>query len=358
MKTKHIAGVSIGLITIASQAGAGTVGYEKYTYDAAWNIVEKQINDQITSFDYEGNAIKSNSLGTTYLKDEAGRLQGESCSGQTEKKISYQFGDKVTRFEKDGNTTEFYYNAEGQLVGKKTTGQTEEFAWDGLGLVLRNGQTFANEEHLAGGIPAIANDEVMVSDHLGSTLSVGGEVFESTAFGEGLEDARFTGKPFVSELESFVFKCRNYSTRESCWTTSDPIGFPDGINNLAYVGGDPLSRFDPLGTTQMECERTVEVENTDSNASPKPKVRIKFVMQYTETTHPTVKPGTIEIVHGEFSWDNPQIPNLSGGSVADEQGSTDYEYWKDISCTAKARYFSTPKWFEATTTIFSEHWEK
>jgi RHS repeat-associated protein len=112
---------------------------------------------------------------------------------------------------------------------------------------MRKNQTFANEEHVVGGVPTIAGNEVIVSDYLGSTLNLGENGIESTAFGEGLETGFFTGKPFFEELESFVFKHRNYISNKAKWSTMDPSGFPDGSNSLAYVP-DPLKQVDPLGT--------------------------------------------------------------------------------------------------------------
>lgn len=246
MKTKHIAGASIGLIALASTAGAGVVGCEKYSYDAAGNVVEKQIDGKITRFGFEGNTIRTSDQGTTCVHDEAGRLLGESSKEGAKRSFSYQYGDKVTKVENGGTTTELFYNAEGHLVGK-AGGQTEAFAWDGLGLVMRKKQAFANEEHMVGGVPAIANGEVIVSDHLGSTLNQGINSFESSAFGEGMERGLLTGKPFIEELDGFVFARRNYSAAGLRWNSADPSGYPDGCNSYAYVQNRPIDRFDRLG---------------------------------------------------------------------------------------------------------------
>lgn len=262
--TKHWAGITAGILSLAGYASAASLGSEKYTYDASGNVVAKKIGDQMIQFSFEGNTLKKNNLGTTYLHDDAGRLVGESRDGRVERKLSYQFGDKVTRVEKGGNTAEFYYNAEGQLVGKNAGGQAETFAWDDRSLVMRGNQAYVNEEHVVGGVPAMIGKEVAVSDRTGNTLSVGKASIEATAFGQGLEGGLFTGKPFVKELEGFVFKHRNYSAKDLRWTTADPSGFPDGFNNYQYALANPNSFVDPYGL-DVEWATTTETGVTGTN---------------------------------------------------------------------------------------------
>lgn len=250
MKIIHYTALSFSIAILSGPAGAEIVEREKYRYDPAGNIIEKEVAGEVTRFVYKGNVLKSDSQGTEYLHDDAGRLRGESRNGRTKRELSYQYMDKITRVKENGASTQLFYNAEGNLVGKSAELGTEVFAWDGLGLAIRGEQLFVNEEHLVGGVPAIMNGQVAVSDPLGSTLGRGGDSFDSTAYGQGLEGALFTGKPFVKELRAFVFKHRSFSPRMIRWGSVDPAGYPDGKNNYAYVGGDPLTRYDAMGLAQ------------------------------------------------------------------------------------------------------------
>ena len=228
---------------------------ERYVYDASGNIVEKQLGDQVTNFDYTGNILKGSSFNAEqkqYRYDEAGRLVGESKGGQIVRELTYQFADKVTKVKNNGESSELFYNAEGQLVGTKSAGKTESFAWDGLALVSRGAKSYTIEEHIVGGVPAMIGNGVTVSDMIGSTLSVGKESYSGTVFGEGLENGLFTGKPFVEELGGFIFKYRNYSPFKIRWTSSDPSGYPDGSNSHIYVKNDPINFFDLLGLAACE----------------------------------------------------------------------------------------------------------
>jgi len=154
--TRHLAGITAGILTLAGYASAATLGSEKYTYDASGNIIEKSIDGVVTKMTYD----KSNRLAgfqtagqakLTTTCDNAERLLDESRDGRSERKLTYQYGDKVTRVEKGETTTELLYNAEGQLVARSAGGPAETFAWDGLGLAMRGGQAFVNEEHLLTG---------------------------------------------------------------------------------------------------------------------------------------------------------------------------------------------------------------
>ena len=80
-----------------------------------------------------------------------------------------------------------------------------------------------------------------------NTLAVNGNPVEMTSFGEtGNKNAFFTGKPMVDEL-GYSFLFRDYNPNQGKWTTSDPLGYPDGWNNLAYVNNRASIAWDWLG---------------------------------------------------------------------------------------------------------------
>ena len=58
--------------------------------------------------------------------------------------------------------------------------------------------------------------------------------------------AMFTGKPHVAEL-GYAFLFRNYNSSLGKWSTSDPLGYPDGWNNFAYGNNKVTNGFDYLG---------------------------------------------------------------------------------------------------------------
>ena len=111
----------------------------------------------------------------------------------------------------------------GQIATAKTKGGTESFLWDGLALISRNETEYVNEPYVTGGNPILADDKVLFNDM-----------------------AMFTGKPYIGEL-GYAFLFRNYRPGLGKWQTSDPLGYPDGWNNFAYVNNGVTMHFDFLG---------------------------------------------------------------------------------------------------------------
>jgi len=69
-----------------------------------------------------------------------------------------------------------------------------------------------------------------------------------TAFGDSDDPAAmFTGKPQVEEL-GHVFLFRNYRAELGKWQTADPLGYPDGWNQLAYCNNGVVGAIDYNGT--------------------------------------------------------------------------------------------------------------
>jgi RHS repeat-associated protein len=138
----------------------------------------------------------------------------------------------------------------------------EKFFWDGLALIKRStnvdGQkaadatSYLNEPAVTGGNPILADEHVLFNDMLGTTLGTYGKEFKEinrTTFGSGSEKGFFTGKPYVKELGA-VFLFRNYRPELGKWQTSDPLGYPDGWNNFAYVNNWVTNCIDWLGMTE------------------------------------------------------------------------------------------------------------
>ena len=239
---------------------------EFYTYDEQGNLAEKKIGEISCTYKYD----KANQLTSfngpegerTYKYDKAGRLLEEYLNGELDVSYKYGYLDKVIEINRKGKVTKFKYDAMGMLIEKiLPDGQSEKWVWDGIALVARGNDIYVNEPHASGGIPILTKTDKGVryhtSDILGTTLwstDMKGNRIDSYAdtsvFGEGSiqhdRAARFTGKPYDEDLQAFVFPYRNYKSSLVRWTSSDPSGFPDGINNH-YYAAIPTIGIDPLG---------------------------------------------------------------------------------------------------------------
>ena len=203
------------------------------------------------AFDGANQLVSSTSDGVTvrYAYDAAGRLVREGGR-------AYRYGylDKVLSVTEGKRSYTYAYHVDGQLArADYGDGRAEDFAWDGLALVRRGGESFICEPHVGGGNP-IASSEgtAYFNDILGTTVGTKSRrrytAAALTAFGEPIQTSQafFTGKPQVEGLGR-VFLYRNYRASLAKWQTADPLGYPDGWNQLAYGVNSPLMGRDLFG---------------------------------------------------------------------------------------------------------------
>ena len=249
------------LLTVTDAAGNIL---ESYKYDAAGNVLARTNNGKTVSFSYDkANQLVSqiNSDGSVikFSYDAAGRMIKEG-----NKAFYYGWNDKVISIVNNGKITHSYnYLASGQLSQAVINGKINTYHWDNLALIRNNAINYINEPHMTGGAIAAsygAENKVMFNDNLATTLGTfDGDSFtasEVTAFGRAKNPAFYTGKPHISGL-GYNFLHRNYRADLNKWQTADPIGYPDGYNNYAYVNNRFINCFDIFG-----CDGTYEKKST------------------------------------------------------------------------------------------------
>ena len=235
---------------------------ERYIYDPAGNRLSKTINGVTTTYTYyKANQLVTSTVNgktTHYKYDAAGRMIQAG-----DKKYIYNGNNKVVAVWQNGKTiARFEYNIDGQIAKAIYGDKVEEFMWDGLALIWRSGVTYINEPYVTGGNPVMAGDDVLFNDMLGSTLAVNGKAVAMTSFGETADkNAFFTGKPMIDEL-GYSFLFRDYNPNQGKWTTTDPLGYPDGWNNLAYCNNAVSLSIDWLGASCLLLHSWEELPGT------------------------------------------------------------------------------------------------
>ena len=244
---------------------------EYYAYDRQGNIIEKRMGDKVYKYTYDtGNQLKEMSSPEgkrEYFYDRAGRLVSEKLNGEIDVEYKYGYLDKVIEVNRRGKITKFAYDGFGMLAQKTFhDGSTEVWVWDGLALIRRGSDIYVNEPHVSGGVPILSKTDEGVRYHehdfLGTTLwstdtkgNLVKDYQDTTIFGEGSiqhdRSARFTGKPYDEDLQAYVFPHRNYDASTARWRSSDPAGYPDGINNQFYAAVLTLV-IDSLGLATLE----------------------------------------------------------------------------------------------------------
>ena len=203
--------------------------------------------------------------------DAAGRLVREG-----NRTYRYGYLDKVLSVTDGKRSYRYAYHVDGQLArADYGEGGSEDFLWDGLALIRRGDESFVNEPHVGGGNPVVSSKGMTYfNDVLGTTVGVregrGSSRLKSkrrytaaalTAFGEPLKTFQtfFTGKPEVEGLGR-VFLYRNYRASLAKWQTADPLGYPDGWNQLAYGRNSPFSGCDEFGAYWVECQSSCWIQ--------------------------------------------------------------------------------------------------
>ena len=223
-----------------------------FTYDKANQLATSTTGDKVTNYAY----------------DAAGRLIKEGSVASGFKTYSYGYLDKILEVQENGEQiAAFDYHVGAQIAKAIHGDKTENFLWDGLALIHRGDNSFVNEPYVTGGNPILSSkDGVMFNDMLGTTLGVAENgkftTTPKTAFGQPTASQPnnstteidkvgfFTGKPYIGEL-GYAFLFRNYRADQDKWQTKDPLGYPDGWNNLAYVNNGVTSAIDWLGGETM-----------------------------------------------------------------------------------------------------------
>jgi RHS repeat-associated protein len=117
---------------------------------------------------------------------------------------------------------------------------------------------------------------VLFNDMLGTTIGTlqmdKFNSFKRDAFGKLFANSTnneynmFTGKPNVAGL-GYAFLFRNYRANLGKWQTADPLGYPDGWNNLAYVNNGVTDNIDMFGLANMTTQQQRKVINALINTS-------------------------------------------------------------------------------------------
>ena len=80
----------------------------------------------------------------------------------------------------------------------------------------------------------------------GTGLGPGGSAFDEYGIGPGTSRFRYTGQYWLGD-DFHYYRARIYDPRLGRFLQPDPIGYGDGMNMYAYVGGDPVNFTDPSG---------------------------------------------------------------------------------------------------------------
>lgn len=264
------------LIELNHSKGTATLISQAYSYDAVGNRVsytttsgQPMITQPATSEYDAGNRLLRRGA-TTFSYDDNGNL---ISAGGPQGATNYTWDPRnhlrsITTAA--GQTMSFVYDFAGNLLQQKDTGTlrnlTQSFVLDDLTNVAylsnSNGEQFSIltgqsiDEHLAV-IQSGTHVEYGLTDAINSTTttvdqkgSIKGQFFYEP-FGETTPMAssypfQFTGRVPVSG-GLYYYRARYFNSISGRFISEDPIGLAGGINQYAYVDGNPVTFRDPRG---------------------------------------------------------------------------------------------------------------
>jgi RHS repeat-associated protein len=211
------------------------------------------------------NQIASaNGVGFSY--DAKGNLTSDGT-----RSYSYDAENRL----KSAGTASFFYDALGRLSWHTSLGSLLDYEGSRLVTELQ-GNTYAILRRYVHGP---GSDEPLVSyegtgtatrrwlhaDERGSIVAItdaAGAVTAPNRYDEyGLPAStnvgrfQYTGQKWLPVLGLYDYKARSYDPRLGRFLEPDPIGYDDGMNMYAYVGGDPVNFIDQTGL-ERDCIET------------------------------------------------------------------------------------------------------
>lgn len=261
----------------------GGYGNLIYTYDAVGNRLTESRNNTIDTYSYATTSNKLNSItrsagNRSFTYDAAGnptqrtsddnkthsnsfnnsnRLSSVNVNGSLAATYTYNpLGQRVVKTLASGTKEIYHYDEAGQLIAvtdQNNTTQREYIYWGNqqIALIQNNNVHYIHNDHL--NTPQVVTNQNQQVVWMGNYEPFG-KLAENQS--NSIEIfSRFPGQYFDQETNLYYNYFRDYDPSIGRYIESDPIGLGGGVNTYAYVNGNPVNYYDPLGLDAIPIKK-------------------------------------------------------------------------------------------------------
>lgn len=237
-----------------------------YDQDFVMNGLNQILSENGVMYGYDTKGNMTSANGRSFSYDWANRLISANI-GSGNASLTYDAASRLRTLTKGSDSSRFGYDGESMISehdhntgALKTRYVHGPSADEPLIRYTYSGSSVTKEWY--------------VTDRLGSVTGLANASGVSTAVNhydpygqpQAGNEGRFqyTGQVWLEEVGLYYYKARFYDPITKRFINPDPIGYGDGMNMYAYVGGDPLNATDPSGmTTCLTYTRYVQVAIPD-----------------------------------------------------------------------------------------------